>query len=128
MLKGRCLCGSVRYRIDGKLGAIVYCHCRECRKSSGSSFGTTASVVRAELTFERGESELREFESSPGQFRCFCGACGSPILKRFTDKPEEVRIRLGCLDDDPGNRPVAHVLVSEKAPWTEILDDLPQAG
>ena len=32
----------------------------------------------------------------------------------------------GCLDDDPGIRPLAHIFVESKAPWYEIADDLPR--
>jgi hypothetical protein len=26
-LTGSCLCGGIRYQIDGPLGAVVNCHC-----------------------------------------------------------------------------------------------------
>jgi len=32
----------------------------------------------------------------------------------------------GTLDDDPGTRPVAHIMVAAKAPWYPIEDPLPQ--
>jgi len=38
MLKGSCLCGGVKYEIDGGLGAVTNCHCSLCRKMSGSAF------------------------------------------------------------------------------------------
>ncbi|MFT5504826.1 MAG: hypothetical protein ACI8XC_002543, partial [Gammaproteobacteria bacterium] len=44
MLKGSCHCGKVRYEIRGELGAIVCCHCSQCRKSQGSAFATNAPV------------------------------------------------------------------------------------
>src|SRR5262249_61075688 len=49
---------------------------------------------------------------------------GQPASPR---EPEIIRIRLGLLDADPGRRPLAHIWVSEKAPWFEITDDLPRA-
>jgi len=33
MLKGSCLCGSVRYEIDGPLDGAMNCHCSMCRKA-----------------------------------------------------------------------------------------------
>jgi hypothetical protein len=48
------------------------------------------------------------------------------LIKRYVDKPEEVRIRLGTLDSDPETTPAAHIYVGSKAPWTSITDDLPQ--
>jgi hypothetical protein len=35
-------------------------------------------------------------------------------------------VRAGTLDSDPGVRPAGHIWVSEKAPWFEIADGLPQ--
>ena len=101
MLKGSCLCGGVRYEVSGKLGPSVYCHCGQCRKASGASFTTNASVPASEFRFVEGESLVGKWESAPGQFRCFCTRCGSPLIKRIDAKPEEVRLRLGTLDSDP---------------------------
>ena len=128
MLKGSCLCGAVLYEISGKLGPAVHCHCSQCRKASGASFTTNASVPIDDFKFVSGEALVGEFESSPGQSRCFCTRCGSPLIKRNAAKPAEVRLRLGTLDADPGVQVAAHIFVSSKAPWMPITDDLPQRG
>ena len=70
---------------------------------------------------------VAEFESSPGKKRYFCRACGSPLWSRRESDPDIIRIRLGLLDSDPGRKPLAHIWVSDKAPWYDITDDLPQA-
>lgn len=126
MLSGSCLCGGVRYEISGPLSSALYCHCAQCRKASGSSFATNASVARRDFAFIAGEELLGEFESSPGQVRCFCRRCGSPLVKRNAAKPEELRVRMGTLDGDPGIRIAAHIFAASKAPWTELSDGLPQ--
>ena len=42
MLNGSCACGRIRYERRGELaGPIGRCHCWQCRKHSGASFGTT---------------------------------------------------------------------------------------
>ncbi len=128
MLTGSCLCGGVQYEIVGKLGPSIHCHCGQCRKASGASFTTNASVPASEFRFVAGEALVGRWESSPGQFRCFCTRCGSPLIKLIDAKPEEVRLRLGTLDSDPETTPAAHIFVSSKAPWTVIADDLPQRG
>jgi len=104
---------------------MACCHCRECRKASGAEFATNASIASADLRILSGEDLLREFESSPGQARVFCGQCGSPILKRIADKPDTVRLRLGCLDSPLDQKPLVRVFLSEKLSFTEILDDTP---
>ncbi|MEX2209255.1 MAG: hypothetical protein WEF50_23810 [Myxococcota bacterium] len=33
MLRGRCLCGSVVYEIDGVPVVVAHCDCRDCQRS-----------------------------------------------------------------------------------------------
>ena len=126
MITGRCLCGRVRYQIDGTLGPAIYCHCSQCRRASGSAFASNAPVRARHLRFTSGQDAISEYESSPGQFRAFCSGCGSPLYSRLAADPETYRIRLGSLDGDPGRRPLAHFWVGSKAPWHEITDGLEQ--
>jgi hypothetical protein len=124
MLEGSCACGRIRYELRGPL---AHCHCWQCRKHSGASFGTTAAVMTSELQIVAGEELLSSWESSPGVYRCFASCCGTPILKRRDALPALLALRLGTLDSDPGRRVEKHIFVSSKAPWVEIGDDLPQA-
>jgi hypothetical protein len=126
MHKGSCLCGSVRYEIDGELGEFGYCHCRSCRKASGSAHAANAPVERARFRLLSGGDTLREYESSPGKLRAFCSACGSPIYAYLTASADVLRIRLGSLDTPFAREPRAHTWVSDKASWDPIGDGLPQ--
>jgi hypothetical protein len=126
MLKGSCLCGGVRYDVDGPFELMAHCHCVQCRKASGADFATNATVNAGDFNLTAGDELLAEFESSPGNRRIFCRRCGSPIMKRVDDKPDKIRLRLGSLDGDPGVRPALHVFTSERPSWSEIRDDLPQ--
>ena len=127
MLKGSCLCGGVCYEALGPVTLMARCHCVQCRKASGAEFATNASVPRDTFRVVTGESLLGVWESSPGAERVFCTRCGSPLFKREGGHPEQVRLRLGCLDDDGfAKRPELHVFVSSKPCWSEITDTLPQ--
>jgi hypothetical protein len=126
VLRGSCLCGGVRYEVSGELSPATHCHCSQCRKASGTSFATNASVAADAFRFVEGEDLVGEWESSPGQFRRFCTRCGSPLVKRYAEKPELLRLRLGTLDTDPEVTVAGHFFVGSKAPWLEIADDLPQ--
>ena len=66
---GSCLCGGVRYEVNGPLKAMAYCHCVQCRKASGADFATNASVATEDFKLLSGAELLSEFESSPGNFR-----------------------------------------------------------
>jgi hypothetical protein len=126
MFDGGCLCGGIRFRINGKLGPAGYCHCKQCQRASGSAFAANAPVRTPYFGLLSGAELLREYESSPGKFRAFCSRCGSPIYSRRDSEPDLRRIRLGSLDSDPERRPLGHVWVSSKAPWYTITDALPQ--
>jgi hypothetical protein len=116
----------VRFEVSGPLGPLGYCHCSQCRRASGSAFGANADVAKSDFRIAVGEDLIREFESSPGNFRAFCSRCDSPVYKRSNERPGVVRIRLGTLDDDPHLKARVHVFVADKAPWYEITDSLPQ--
>jgi len=126
MLTGGCLCGGVRFEIDGALGPVIHCHCSQCRRATGTAFATNASVRASAFRLRAGAELVREYESSPGKLRAFCGRCGSPLYARMEAWPALRRIRLGALDGDPGRRPEAHVHVASKAVWFEPDPLLPR--
>jgi hypothetical protein len=125
-MNGSCLCGGVRYRFDGDIAGINCCHCVQCRKASGTAFATNGAVASDSLVVSAGRELLKSFESSPGKKRWFCGNCGSPIYSRYDSRPQVLYVRIGTLDDDPGRRPDVHIHTGSKAPWYDILDDVPQ--
>ena len=126
MYVGGCLCDAVRFEIDGPIHNIVYCHCSQCRKAQGSAFATNGIVKAGDFRIVAGADLLTGYESSPGQNKYFCSICGSPILSKSAARPEQVRVRLGTIESDIKERPMAHIFVTSKADWERITDDLPQ--
>jgi hypothetical protein len=125
MLSGSCLCGDIRYEIDGALGPSGHGHCRTCRKAHAAAFATTARVERSHFRWTRGADRVASFESTPGKERFFCPRCGSHLVAAWKDRPTVI-VRLGSLDSDPGARAVVHIWTSHQAPWYEIGDALPR--
>jgi len=66
MIKGSCLCGKVSYEITEPGDKMYYCHCRMCRKASGSSFATNMLMKEADFAIMSGEVFLKVFNSSLG--------------------------------------------------------------
>ncbi|MGY6273420.1 GFA family protein [Achromobacter denitrificans] len=126
MIKGSCLCGRIAYEIAGPLTNALNCHCTMCRKSHGAAFRSRATVQAKDFAWTRGENHITWYCSSPGSYRGFCEACGTPLLSRFDQAPDVYGLPLGALDDDPGVKPAAHCHVASKAPWFDITDTLPQ--
>jgi hypothetical protein len=125
MVKGSCLCGGVRYEIDGEVGPMAHCYCSMCRKQHGAPFVTWVGVNASDFRWVKGEELIARYRSSPGLQRGFCRTCGSNLP--LPDPAEQTFfLPAGTLDDDPRARPAAHIFVASKAPWVEINDDLPQ--
>ena len=122
MTQGSCLCRGVAWEVDGALEWMGHCHCTMCRKSYGSVFASFAGGSGGKLRWLRGEDRLTHYASSPGGQRSFCSTCGSKAPGESRDGGM-VFVPAGCLDDDPGLRPTAHIFVASKAPWYRIPDD-----
>ena len=126
VLLGGCLCGSVRYRVNGALGLAEHCHCSMCRKAHGAAFSSNAVVPSSKFEVTDGDELITQYESSPGRRKYFCSKCGSQLFIRRLSKPELMVITLGTLDAAPNAKPERHVFVASKAPWVSIVDGLPQ--
>ncbi len=123
--RGSCLCGAVVYQVDGEFARVTHCHCSMCRKGHGAAFATYATVGVEQLRFERGETALGHFRSSPTATRSFCRDCGSPMLWRDAAR-EPGMVAFGGLDSPYAEQRIGHIFVASKAPWHAILDDAPQ--
>ena len=130
MVRGSCLCGAVQFEVGRLVGPFELCHCRRCRKSSGSAYLAGIVVSSAEFRWVQGKEHITVFElpvqeHPPAYCRPFCRVCGSPL-----PEPEASgvwrEIPAGLLDDDPGLRPDRHIFVEHRAPWTPRGDGLPE--
>lgn len=126
MHKASCLCGKISLEINEIVGDYVYCHCKSCRKSSGSAFAANVSVPMESFRIITGESLISTYESSPGKIRHFCSNCSSPLYTKVGPSPKVVRLRLGSLDTDFDKQPAAHIFVADKACWESIESSVPQ--
>jgi hypothetical protein len=125
-LDGGCLCGRIRYEIEGEPRFMYQCHCGKCRAASGASFVTNIIVDTARFRITAGKESLAGYESSPRKFRYFCSGCGSPIYSHGEATKHVVAVRCGTLKHDPGVRLAYHAFVAWKAPWVDIRDERPQ--
>ena len=114
---GSCLCGSVRYRINGPVGDITACHCTQCRKQSGHFW---ASSYAAEQDFELlSEEGLKWYRSSDIATRGFCAKCGSAL---FWKRDDETRISFsaGSIDEHAEMGCSKHIFTDTKGDYYEI--------
>lgn len=119
---GSCLCGSVRYRVDGNLSAIVACHCGQCRKQTGHFYAST-NAARQDLSVE-GEDALSWYQSSAKARRGFCSKCGSAL---FWDHEDDATIGIlaGSLDGPTDLKVAKHIYCADKGDYYQIPDGEP---
>ena len=123
MLSGGCLCGGVRFELTLPFHRANHCHCSRCRKHSGT-FGLTQARVRREgFRLLQGEDLLRVFRPRGWAAKVFCSRCGSSLFGGHWPEGEEVSIRLGALDGDPGIRPQYRSFTDSRAVWDALPDD-----
>jgi hypothetical protein len=125
MIRGSCLCGGVRFGIEGKVSGIGQCHCSLCRKVSGT--GANAVLLTATRSFRwvAGEDLAQTWERPGGWGTTFCRVCGCPVPRQHPSG-KIWWIPAGSLDDDPGTRIEQHIYVDSKASWDEIAGSAPQ--
>ena len=120
---GSCLCGGVRYTLSGPLRPVVFCHCEQCRRTSGHYVAATAcGEDNLDITNDDG---LRWYRSSDYAERGFCRLCGGNLFYRPMHR-KYVSVMAGTLDTPTGLRGSGHIFVASKSDYYEIADGLPQ--
>jgi hypothetical protein len=92
-----------------------------CRKSHGAPFATYVAAPAASFRWLQGEANIERYQSSEHNVRCFCKQCGSIVPSPV--QGEHAWLPAGCLDSDPGARPLAHIFVASKAAWYPLPED-----
>jgi hypothetical protein len=123
-LTGRCLCGTVRYRLDSEPFDCGWCHCRTCQLSSGAPAMAFASVAFGDWVVTQGEAEMRRIRSSSFAERLSCGRCGTPLGIDYDIQPETFDFSVATLDDPGAVRPGFHIFWASKVAWFDPGDDL----
>ncbi len=119
VLKGQCLCGKVEFEIKGDVGAFYFCHCLQCRKTTGSAFASNLFVKPEALSWIKGEDNLTRFEDPARDFfKRFCKTCGSGVPHLNRDKTK-LTVPVGSLDNQPAKTPQANIFTAETPPWLE---------
>ena len=123
---GGCACAAIRYTCSEEPFVCYACHCTECRKRTGSAFGTSLQVPAAGLAIDRGEPRVRRRTADSGNridVR-FCGDCGTSVYAGGPARPH-VRVIFGGTLDDPGWVPVqANIWTRSALPWVHLDPDV----
>jgi hypothetical protein len=127
-VSGGCLCGEVRYEVQGPLRNVINCHCSKCRRTHGHLAAYTS--VRREYLLLTRQGGLKWYRSvtdeTPNVHRGFCKECGSSLFWDPKGIGDNIAISAGSLDSTTGLKTIGHVWVSQAGNYYEITDDLPR--
>lgn len=120
---GSCLCGSVKFEIEGEFKKFFLCHCSRCRKTSGSAHCANLFAPSAKLNWISGKEKVSFYRHQDTNFaRNFCSVC-STLLPLYVEARDIVATPAGCLDTNVDISPQAHIFTDSKGNWDDILND-----
>ena len=125
---GGCLCGSVRYKVSSDPSFVLNCHCEDCRRSTGSVYGTNVFVDEDKVQIT-GEVSLYVHTADSGNemTKRFCPNCGTLLFGNSSGRQNSVSIRAGTIDQFDLIKPQMNVFVAKKIESTPINDSLPRS-
>ncbi len=123
---GGCMCGAVRYEVNGDPFSVLHCHCLSCRRHTGAPVVTLAGFKQDQIRFTTGDPRI--YKSSPGVRRAFCGQCGTPLTWEGDggDLGPIVELHISTFDDPNAFVPQGHVHHDERIAWFVVADALPR--
>jgi len=117
-----CACGQLRVNCAGDPVHISQCHCLECQRRTGSTYGIAAFFAREDV--ER-QGELRTYRrGSDSGFAVsfhFCPHCGSTVCWEPERKPEVIGVAVGSFADPTFPSPSHSVHDERRHAWVPPL-------
>ena len=122
---GGCLCGAIRYEVNGDPVRVANCHCDDCRKATGSSFATNAFFKEEDVVVLQGSPKSYQHTADSGSTmtKQFCGDCGSQLFGFSSGGAGVKNIKVGTIDDASGIRPQINVFTSKALEFTHLSED-----
>ncbi|WP_338056846.1 GFA family protein [Saliniramus fredricksonii] len=123
---GSCLCGTVKFQISGELESFLLCHCKRCRKDTGSAHAANLFSSTAKLTWFSGHESVQTYQVPDTRHKkSFCSKCGSalPVVQSDGDS---IVVPAGSIDSAIDIRPSQHICFESRADWDMRLEDVPK--
>ncbi len=121
---GYCKCGDLRFELKDEPLFVHTCHCLDCKRKTGSSFGLTCIVLQGDIVITQGT--LRKTKIASGKVAHQCSSCFTTIHRTSRAFPAIAWLQTGCLDDLRCLKIGAHTWVKRKDDWLQLPEDVPQ--
>lgn len=124
---GSCLCGSVKYELEGSPQRFYHCHCQRCRKATGTGHASNLFFEVTSFTWLEGEELLNTYRVPEAErfHTRFCSRCGSPMPRYNAERGMAV-VPAGSLDTEPELKPQSRIFIGSAAAWScrgESIDE-----
>jgi len=123
--EGGCLCGGVRYRVQGDPVAVSICHCTNCQRNSGGAFSVNVIFPKEAVTMNGSPATYIDTgDTGADVVRVFCGVRGTPLESRsIMSSVAHTVIKAGSFDDPSGFVPDSEVYCDSSLPWVTLSSD-----
>ena len=117
VITGGCLCGAVQFSVNDHFDSFYFCHCKQCRKVTGSSHASNLLTSIDNIQWLAGRRNTIRFDHPERAFtKVFCAQCGSGV-PHASKNGKYLVVPAGSLDAEPSKAPNAQVFCAEKAKW-----------
>lgn len=100
MRTASCTCGQLKISCYGEPQLVALCHCLDCQRRTGSSYGIGAFYAREKA---KAEGDAKTFRRSSHSGHAvtfhFCPNCGSSVFWEPERKPDVIAVAMGCFAD-----------------------------
>jgi hypothetical protein len=118
-----CACGQLRVTCEGEPANVSLCHCLECQRRTGSTFGIAAFFPRQAVQTEGDfRSYRRKADSGFAVHFHFCPVCASTVFWEPERKPDAVAVAVGCFGDPKFPAPSQSVYNDRRHAWVPPLE------
>jgi hypothetical protein len=89
--EGGCLCGEIRFSLDGDSRMNLACHCSDCTRYNGGAPAYEAVFERTAFALTKGapRAYAGKGDSGRGIVRHFCSDCGTPLYVELEKLPRK---------------------------------------
>ena len=116
-----CSCGKLRLECSGEPQKVSLCHCLDCQRRTGSTYGIAAFYARDAVTV-LGSSAMYRRNSDSGYAITFhfCPHCGSSVFWEPERMTEWIAVAVGAFADPDFPAPTQQVWQERRHPWVML--------
>ncbi|KAJ4295627.1 hypothetical protein N0V90_007640 [Kalmusia sp. IMI 367209] len=129
--QGGCMCGNVRYTVEGEPAGKALCHCKDCRKITGSTYSTNAIFPDGQFKLAQGTPKQHVKTADTGNTitSFFCGDCGSTMWRETATFKGAKIVKVGTIDDANAladAKPAIELFAPQRVPWVQAVSGAEQ--